>query len=488
MKALVLAAVAVIATVGGMTTAGADEARLPDFTALAKRNSPAVVNISSTMKPAKLSERMPPGYNGPDIPEDSPLGEFFRHFFGDEGPGGPGSPGAPGGGRSGQDPRSSLGSGFIISKDGYIITNYHVVREADEIVVRMSDRTEHPAKIVGSDQRSDVAVLKVTTDKDLPTVTLGDSDKLEVGEWVLAIGSPFGFDYSVTAGIVSAKGRALPNENYVPFIQTDVAINPGNSGGPLFNLKGEVVGVNSQIYSRTGGFMGVSFAIPVQVVLNVYKQLREHGSVSRGWLGVLIQDVTQELAESFAMDKPSGALVSKVLDGSPAEKSGVQTGDVILSFAGSTVERSSELPPMVGNTHVGDKIPMEIIREGKKRSITINIGALPEEEPAVAAGPLPEKSKLDPKFKIAVTDPSKQQRDQAQVGEGGALVEDIAEGPALSAGIRAGDLIIQLNNHKIGNAKQFRELAATLPAGRSVPVLIQRQGGPLFLAMKVPQK
>jgi serine protease Do len=474
----VITAVSLVAVTG----VAAQDVRLPDFTVLAKKNSPAVVNISTSMKAAKLSERLPPGLNMPDIPQDGPLGDFFRHFFGEEGPGG------PDGGPGGQDPRSSLGSGFILTKDGYIITNYHVVREADEIIVRMSDRSELAAKLVGSDQRSDVALLKVDTDKDLPTVVTGNSDQLEVGEWVLAIGSPFGFDYSVTAGIVSAKGRSLPNENYVPFIQTDVAINPGNSGGPLFNLKGEVVGVNSQIYSRTGGFMGVSFAIPIQVVLNVYQQLRDHGSVTRGWLGVLIQDVTQELAESFSMQKPTGALVSKVLEGSPAEKAGIKTGDVILSFAGSTIERSSDLPPMVGTTHVGDKIAVELIRDGKRQKASIEIGALPDEQPEVAGGAEPQKSKLDSKLKIAVVEPSKQQREEAQVNDGGVLIEDIADGPAYAAGLRSGDMILQINNRKVGGLKQFRELVDGLAPGKTVPILIQRQGGPLFLAMKVPAK
>jgi serine protease Do len=453
-------------------------AELPDFTELAKNNSPAVVNISTTMKPARLSERMPPGFSAPEIPEDSPLSEFFRRFFGDELPGGPGTP----------DPRSSLGSGFIISKDGYVITNYHVVREADEIIVRMSDRSEHVAKLIGSDARSDLAVLKIDAAGTLPTVTLGDSDDLEVGEWVLAIGSPFGFDYSVTAGIVSAKGRSLPNENYVPFIQTDVAINPGNSGGPLFNLDGEVVGVNSQIYSRTGGFMGVSFAIPIDVVLNVYEQLRDKGSVIRGWLGVLIQDVTQELAESFKMGKPQGALVSKVLDDSPASGAGLQTGDVIVAFGGKTIERSADLPPMVGATRVGDKVPVEVIRNGKKQRLTVEIGALPEEEPELAGtgGPDLPRSQVDDKLKIGVAALSKQQRDELQIGKGGVLVNDVEEGPAYSAGLRVGDVILQIDNQEIGSVADFREITQALKPGKTVPILIHRQGGPLFLAMKIP--
>ncbi len=460
----------------------ADGGRLPDFTTLAKTNSPAVVNISTTIKIAQADKQIPPGYGGgggvPEFPEEGPLSDFFRRFFGEEGPGM--SPD--------QDPRSSLGSGFIISKDGYIITNFHVVREADAVIVRMSDRSEHSAKIVGSDQRSDIAVLKIESSAPLPTVKLGDSNELEVGEWVLAIGSPFGFDYSVTAGIVSAKGRSLPNENYVPFIQTDVAINPGNSGGPLFNLDGEVVGVNSQIYSRTGGFMGVSFAIPIQVVMNVYQQIRDKGSVTRGWLGVLIQDVTQELAESFDMDKPQGALVSKVLDDSPASQGGIQTGDIIISFGGTHIDHSSDLPPLVGTTHVGDKISVEVIRNGKRLQIGLEIGKLPEEQPEVAELDQPQKAKVDTVLKLSVIELSSTQREQSQVPEGGVLVDNIEEGPAYSAGLRAGDVILQMNNEKVTGLARFRELSAALQPGKTVPILIQRQGGPLFLAVKVPAK
>ena len=456
--------------------------KLPDFTELASKNSPAVVNISTTIKPTKTGRRQgpPPGYSVPDMPEDGPLSDFLRRFFGEEG---------PGGGWGGGDPRSSLGSGFVISKDGYVITNYHVVREADEVIVRMSDRSEYSATIVGSDPRSDIAVLKIDAEEEFPSVTLANADKLDVGEWVLAIGSPFGFDYSVTAGIVSAKGRSLPNENYVPFIQTDVAINPGNSGGPLFNLDGEVVGVNSQIYSRTGGFMGVSFAIPIHVVMNVYEQLRDKGTVTRGWLGVLIQDVTQELAESFNMEKPLGALVSKVLDDSPAQKAGIETGDVIVSFNKESIHRSSDLPPIVGTTVVGDKIPVEIVRTGTQRSLTVEIGELPQEDPVVAeTGPSKGKSKVDDKLKISVADLSNRQREQLKVDVGGVMVAEIENGPAYSAGLRKGDVILQINNKKVTGKAQFNELAKGLGTGKTVPILIQRQGGPLFLAMKVPTK
>ncbi|MEQ8937246.1 MAG: trypsin-like peptidase domain-containing protein, partial [Gammaproteobacteria bacterium] len=292
---------------------------LPDFTSLVDENSAAVVNISTSSK-RPMANGMPPGFNLPDIPENSPFYEFFKKYFGD----------IPEGQGPSQE-RSSLGSGFIISKDGYVITNHHVIRDADEVIVRLNDRREFVADVIGSDERSDIAVIKIDA-SDLPVLKLGKADDLRVGEWVLAIGSPFGFDYSVTAGIVSAIGRSLPNENYVPFIQTDVAINPGNSGGPLFNLDGEVIGVNSQIYSRTGGFMGLSFAVPVDVVESVYKQLRDKGRVSRGWLGVLIQDVTRELAESFEMEHPHGALIAKVLDDGPAQMAGIEVGDIIIEY------------------------------------------------------------------------------------------------------------------------------------------------------------
>ncbi len=475
-----LLAIALAATVltGSALAADAPIASLPDFTELARRNSPAVVNISTTVKPSRGEGRLPPGFSVPDMPDDGPLSEFFRRFFGDEGPGG-----APGG----IDPRSSLGSGFIISDDGYVITNYHVIREADEVVVRMSDRSEHVAEVIGSDPRSDIAVLKITTDAKLPAVTLGSSEQLDVGEWVLAIGSPFGFDYSVTAGIVSAKGRSLPNENYVPFIQTDVAINPGNSGGPLFNLDGEVVGVNSQIYSRTGGFMGVSFAIPIHVVMDVYEQLREKGSVTRGWLGVLIQDVTSELAESFGMAKPRGALVSKVLDDSPAGKGGLETGDIIVRFAGKAVDQSSDLPPIVGATRVGQKIPVEVIRGGKAKTLTVEIGALPDEEEAVVAEKSGTgKTRVDARLGIAVADLDADARKRLDLEQGGVLIDEIEEGPARQAGLRVGDVILQLNNVAIDDAAQFRDIAKGLAPGKTVPVLIQRQGGPMFLALKTP--
>lgn len=459
----------------------AGAAALPDFRELVAQNQSAVVNISTKTDPddAGPGAGMP---GMPDLPEDSPLREFFRHFFGEDGMG----KGAPR-----VTPRSSLGSGFIISKDGYVISNEHVVRDADEVVVRLADRREFIATIVGTDNRSDIAVLKIDTDEDLPTVDLGDSSKLVAGEWVLAIGSPFGFEHSVTQGIVSAVKRSLPNENYVPFIQTDVAINPGNSGGPLFNLDGEVVGVNSQIFSRTGGFMGLSFAIPINVVLDVYDQLRESGSVKRGWLGVLIQDVDQQLAESFDMDRPRGALVSRVLPDSPAERAGFEVGDVVLSFDGVAIERSSDLPPLVGRTSIEESVPVAVLRDGARRTLRVTIGELPAEDElaGVGRGPRPPQddgSYTDPRLGLTVSELDAEARKAKGIEDGGVLVTEAGDGSAFDAGIRKGDVIVQLDNQKVESLSQFEKLASQLEGGRAVAVLIQRRGGPLFMAMKVP--
>jgi serine protease Do len=454
---------------------------LPDFTGLVTANSPAVVNISSSTsdasKDGKNSPRRPESAI-PNMPDDSQLNEFFRRFFGDQMP-----PGGPGEG----EPQASLGSGFIVSKDGYVISNYHVVKDADEVMVRLSDRRELRARIVGTDPRSDIAVLKVNPEGDLPVLRLGSSEALKVGEWVLAIGSPFGFDHSVTAGIVSAKGRSLPNENYVPFIQTDVAINPGNSGGPLFNLDGEVVGVNSQIYSRTGGFMGLSFAIPIDVVMNVYQQLRDKGAVSRGWLGVLIQDVTGELAESFHMPKPYGALVSKVLPDSPAQKAGIEAGDIITKFNGHAIDTSADLPPLVGGTQVQQKIPTDLIREGKPLSITITIGELPEEE-ALAEEPAsqpPAAGQLDTRLKIRVRDLTPSERKELKLNAPGVVVEEVKPGPAEAAGVMVGDVILQINFKETKSTTALLALTKDLAPGAKVPLLVHRQGGPLFMALEL---
>jgi serine protease Do len=440
---------------------------LPDFTKLVTENAAAVVNISSSLKQGSA----PQSFTMPDVPEDSPFYEFFKKFFEQMPEGVPQFP-----------ERTSLGSGFIISDDGYVITNNHVVADAEEVVVRLHDRRELVAQVIGTDPRSDIAVLKIEG-RDFPAARLGDSGKLKVGEWVLAIGSPFGFDHSVTAGIVSAMGRSLPNENYIPFIQTDVAINPGNSGGPLFNLDGEVVGVNSQIYSRTGGFMGLSFAVPINVVNEVYRQLRETGRVSRGWLGVLIQDVTRELAESFGMDKPQGALVAKILPDSPASQAGLEVGDVIVSFDGRDVGFSSDLPPMVGATQAGRTVPLEIIRRGRKSTLKIVVAELPTEE-QVAAGGGGTPPGTQNSLQVIVRDLTQEERQQLEQSDG-VLVERVLPGPAASAGVRDGDVILLINNTKVESVAQFNELMSGLPAGKSIPMLVQRRGNPIFLAFRL---
>ena len=464
---IVAAAIAAASFVPGTALARA----LPDFTELVERNRAAVVNISTTQRRTAPSSRprMPRGFEIPDLPEDSPFREFFRRFFGE--------------GEMEEFDAQSLGSGFIISSDGFIISNNHVVRNADEVIVRLNDRREYKAKVVGTDEPSDVALLKIDAE-GLPVVRLGTGYELKVGEWVLAIGSPFGFDYSVTAGIVSAKGRSLPRENYVPFIQTDVAINPGNSGGPLFNLEGEVVGVNSQIFSRTGGFMGLSFAIPIDVAMDVAEQLRESGRVSRGWLGVLIQDVTRELAESFGMAKPQGALVAKVLEGSPAERAGFEVGDILLAFDEHTVERSSDLPPIVGRTRVGREVPVEILRGGQSMTLRVTTDELPDDdELQVASARAPDDVEANA-LGLTVRDLNDEERATFDVGDQGVFVNQVSNGPASRAGIREGDLILMLNNEIVSSTEDFERLAADLPAGKAVSVLVQRQGNPIFLALK----
>lgn len=460
--------------------APASRAQLPDFTGLVEQNNAAVVNISTTQKVA-ISEMRPQLPEGFDIPEGTPFDDLLRRYFG---PGGPGAPGGPDEGEP--DETKSLGSGFIISPDGYLITNHHVIKDADEVVVKLQDRRELVAKIVGSDKRSDIALLKVEA-KELPVVELGSSEELKVGEWVLAIGSPFGFDHSVTAGIVSAKGRSLPSDNYVPFIQTDVAINPGNSGGPLFNLDGKVIGVNSQIYSRTGGFMGLSFAIPIDVAMQVVNQLKTQGKVSRGWLGVQIQDVTRELAESFGMKKPQGALVAKILPKSPAEAAGLQIGDIIEKFNGREIESSAALPPMVGRTKIGENAKLKVLRQGKSIEVPIKIGQLPDEEPAVAskAGPGAEGDQLA-RLNVAVANPTDEQREQLELPKtGGVLIVAVKPGPAAEAGIRQGDVILRIQDQAIRDAKHFGDIVKGLPKGKTVAVLVQRRGGSQFLAIKL---
>lgn len=443
---------------------------LPEFTELVAENGAAVVNISTT-KNNKRQTKLPSLPPGIEIPEGTPFDELFKHFFG-----------APG---MAPEPYEahSLGSGFVLSSDGYILTNHHVIKDADEIIVRFSDRSEHEAKVLGSDERSDVALLKVEA-TNLKSVKLGDSTKLQVGEWVLAIGSPFGFDYSATAGIVSALGRSLPSDSYVPFIQTDVAINPGNSGGPLFNLDGEVVGINSQIYSRTGGFMGVSFAIPMDVVMNVVDQIKSQGYVSRGWLGVVIQDVTRELAESFGLKKPHGALISRVLSDSPAAKAGFEPGDVILKFDGKTIPTSSDLPPIVGRTMIGKSVDVVVMRQNERKTIQVVVEELPESEALVKAEGKSGRL-VDNRLAIEVVDLTAKQREELGIEKGGVSVVKVEAGAASVAGLRRGDIILSLNNQRIDDTKQFLVLVKELPENKAIPVLVQRGEGSLFLALRI---
>ncbi|PAU62838.1 serine peptidase [Pseudomonas sp. PIC25] len=448
-------------------------ADLPDFTELVQEASPAVVNISTRQK-------LPASTASAQIPDLEGLPPIFREFFERSIPQVPRNPG----GR--QREAQSLGSGFIISDDGYVLTNNHVVADADEIIVRLSDRSELEAKLVGADPRTDVALLKVEG-KGLPTVKLGNSEALKVGEWVLAIGSPFGFDHSVTAGIVSAKGRSLPNESYVPFIQTDVAINPGNSGGPLFNLDGEVIGINSQIFTRSGGFMGLSFAIPIDVAMDVANQLKSEGKVSRGWLGVVIQEVSKDLAESFGLEKPAGALVAQVLEGGPADKGGLQVGDVILSLNDRPIVMSADLPHLVGGLKPGSKADLEVVRDGERRKLQLTIGALPEEGDEVAVGKVPGAERSSNRLGVKVAELSAEQKKALDL-KGGVVISEVLEsGPAALIGLRPGDVITHLNNQAIDSAKTFTKVAQDLPKNRSVSMRVLRQGRASFITFKLSE-
>ncbi len=446
-------------------------AELPDFTQLVKQHAAAVVNVSTTQKTPDSVTSEDEQLN---LPDGAPLDDFFRRFFGNPG----GKPKAP------RHNAKSLGSGFIISNDGYMITNHHVVKDADTIIVRLQDRRELEAKVIGSDKRSDIALLKIDAD-DLPTIKYGSSADLEVGEWVIAIGSPFGFDHSVTAGIVSAKGRSLPSDSYIPFIQTDVAINPGNSGGPLFNMKGEVVGVNSQIYSRTGGFMGLSFSVPMDVAMKVVDQLKSSGHVQRGWLGVQIQDVSRELAESFGMDIPEGALVSKVIKNSPAQKSGIQVGDVIIEYDGNDVPKSSTLPAMVGVTAIGKNIPIVVIRQGKRRNLTVRIGELTDEATEAPIKEMDDNLEKVDRMGVSVSDVPEDMRTQLQISRGGALINQVQSGPAANSGLRRGDVILQVQYNDVKSAKQLKQLINAVDSDRPVAILVQRGNHPIYLAIQL---
>lgn len=442
--------------------------RLPDFTQLVEDNADAVVNISTTSRQDVQG--------GPGNLQQMP--EFFREFFGD-----PRRPGPPGGG---QRERQSMGSGFIVSKDGYILTNNHVIENADEIIVKLKDRRELEASVVGTDPRTDMAVLKVDAD-NLPVAPIGRSSELKVGEWVFAIGSPFGFDHTVTAGIVSAKGRALPSESYVPFIQTDVAINPGNSGGPLFNMDGEVVGVNSQIYTRSGGFMGVSFSIPMDMAMNVFEQIRENGRVSRGWLGVLIQEVNREMAEKLGLKRPHGALVADVVPDSPAASAGLKPGDVILRYQGEEVSMSSDLPPMVGRTEVGSEATLTIVRGGSEQKLKVRIEQLPEDDQMASRQSAPNQENT-PGARLGMVVAPLPDRLKAEWDlEGGVLVSNVSQ-VAARQGIRRHDVIVEIENQPVHSPEAFKKVVSDLAPGDTVLVRIFRQGVARMVLLQVPEK
>lgn len=442
---------------------------LPDFTVLAEKQGPAVVNISITQVTRRGAVPFP------NMPYDENLQEFFKRF------GIPGIPGAPG--QGGREYKSqSLGSGFIISSDGYILTNAHVVNAADEVLVKLSDKREFKAKLIGADKRTDVALIKIEAN-NLPAVKIGDPSKLKVGEWVAAIGSPFGLENTMTAGIVSAKGRALPQENYVPFIQTDVAINPGNSGGPLFNLAGEVVGVNSQIYSRSGGSMGLSFSIPIDVAIGISKQLQETGKITRGWLGVAIQELTKELAESFGMRNTHGALIAGVEKGGPADEGGLEAGDVITKFDGEKIRTSSDLPRVVGMTKPSKLVRVEVLRKGRVKKLHFRIGEMPSENVQVSQNnKAPAKNETN-KVGLTLKALTTQQKKKLN-GKNGLLVVN-STGAAAEAGIRRGDVILGLNNNETQSVSQFNKQINTVRKGKTVAVLVQRSNSTLYVPIKV---
>ena len=433
---------------------------LPDFASIVAQNGAAVVNISVSGTGRTSS-------NGPQIDPSSPFDEFFRKYHGR---------GQGHGQQPSETPVQGQGSGFIISADGIVLTNAHVVAEAKEVTVKLTDRREFTAKVVGLDKATDVAVLKIEG-KNLPTVKLGDSRKSRVGEWVLAIGSPFGLENTVTAGIISSKSRSLPGDGYVPFIQTDVAINPGNSGGPLFNLAGEVIGINSQIYSRSGGYQGLSFAIPIETARRVEEQLLSTGKVSRGRLGVGIQELNSSLADSFGLDKVQGALVNSVEKGSPADKAGVKAGDVILKLNGNAIAASYELPALVSEIKPGAKARLEVWRDGKARNLDVTVGEFPSPGVATAA----PAARAEGRLGLAVRPLTAEEKKQAEVSNG-VVVENVS-GPAARAGIEAGDVILRANSTEIANAEALR--AQVAKAGKRVVLLVQRGEQRMFVPVEI---
>jgi len=439
---------------------------LPDFSPLVEKYGPAVVNVEVVEK--SQANGGPPGLS----PND-PFYDFFRRF---------GIPAPDQGQRGNSPPVRGAGSGFIVSADGYILTNTHVVANADEVTVRLTDRREFQAKVIGADERTDVAVIKINA-SSLPTVRLGDPAKVRPGQWVLAIGSTLGFENSATAGIISASARSLPSDNYVPFIQTDVAVNPGNSGGPLFNLAGEVIGINSQIFSRTGGYMGVSFAIPIDVARNVEDQLIKTGKVVRGRIGVTIQDVNAQLAESFGLDRPRGALVSSVEKDGPAAKAGLQPGDVILAVNGKNIERFGELSGAIAAMKPGSEASLDVWRSGRKQDVGVRVTELKEQQQTARAGGRPNKGATDQasQFGLTVRPLDPQEKEQADT-QGNLVVEEVT-GPAASAGVQPGDIILGVNGKRVKTVKELQDEAKS--SGKNVALLIQREDAQIFVPLRI---
>jgi serine protease Do len=431
--------------------------QLPSFATLVKQRGPAVVNVSTT-------HTVRQGAEGPPVPEDDPLAEFFRRFMQPPGPE--------------EYQARGLGSGFIISPDGFILTNAHVVAESDEVTVKLTTKKEYKAKLIGADLRTDVALLKIDA-SNLPVAPIGNPEAMEVGEWVAAIGAPFGFENSVTAGIVSAKGRSLPDESYVPFIQTDVAVNPGNSGGPLFNMRGEVVGINSLIYSRTGGFMGLSFAIPIDIAMNVVQQLRTTGKVTRGRIGVAAQELTVDLAASFGLKEPRGALVANIEKGGPAEKAGIMPGDVILSFGGKPVQSSADLARLVANTKPGTTVDVEVWRKGAPVKLQVAVAELPTEQ--LSAQKEPQQMPVN-RAGLVLSELTPQQRERLKIDRG--LVVRKATGPAQRAGIQPGDIILAVNDIPVTSVSVLEQQLAR-SAGGTVALLVKRGAETLYLPLKL---
>lgn len=449
---------------------------LPDFSALVEEEGDAVVKISVLANAAPTPTNGVPGFDLEQLPEQ------FRRFF-EQLPQNPGSGPNPG---PGQGPRrgAGFGSGFIISEDGYVITNAHVVNNASEIKVGLHDRREFNAELIGSDTASDIALLKLEA-TGLPVVTIGDSEDLRVGEWVLAIGSPFGFEHTATQGIVSALARSLPDDTYVPFIQTDVAVNPGNSGGPLFNTDGDVVGVNSQIYSRSGGYQGLSFAIPINVAISIADQLKDKGFATRGWLGVAIQNVDQSLAKSFGLSTPSGALVTQVTMNSPADNGGLKRGDIILKFNDKKVDHSSALPPIVGAVRPGKTVGVEILRNGTSTMLNVTI------EPLDEGQKVSQRAKPDPidesRLGVETVELNAEQRKKMNVESGVVVSKVLANGAAALAGIRQGDIILSLNREEVDSVNDLETLVREAPENEAIPVLVHRNKAPMFLAVTLPK-